>query len=253
MKYLFSKNNLIHLQSLSFAKTLYAFDFDGTLSKIVQLPQDAYMSKVTLLLIKQLNDLAPLAIISGRSVSDLKKRVPFEPKYLVGNHGLEGILKNQGTLEKAQIVCAQWHTDLLNSSFESGIEIEDKIYSLAIHYRRARNKTDAKNKIFNSIESLNPEPRVISGKSVLNLIPAGAPHKGTAILELMRQTKSKKVFYIGDDDTDEDVFSFPYENSALMSVRVGFKKTSNASYFLERQSEINRLLKLLITYHQDLK
>jgi trehalose 6-phosphate phosphatase len=253
MKYLFSKNNLIHLQSLSFAKTVYAFDFDGTLAKIVQLPQDAYMTKLTSQLIRQLNEVAPIAIISGRSVNDLKKRIPFAPKYLIGNHGLEGILKNQGTLEKAKLVSDQWRNDLLMAPFESGIEIEDKTYSLAIHYRRARNKTDAKNRIFNSIKALSPEPRVISGKSVFNLVPIGAPHKGTAILELMKKTKTKKVFYIGDDDTDEDVFSFPYENSALMSVRVGFKKTSNASYFLERQSEINRLLKLLITYHQDLK
>jgi trehalose 6-phosphate phosphatase len=75
----------------------------------------------------------------------------------------------------------------------------------------------------------------------------GAPHKGVAILELMKLAKSKRVLYIGDDDTDEDVFSLT--NEKIMSIRVGEKKISNAHYYIQRQSEINRLLKYLIRYH----
>jgi trehalose-6-phosphatase len=53
---------------------------------------------------------------------------------------------------------------------------------------------------------MEPAPRIVLGKSVINLIPAGAPHKGVALLELMVHLKIQCALYIGDDDTDEDVF-----------------------------------------------
>lgn len=58
------------LESLSFTKTLYAFDFDGTLSRIVRVPSEATVSDVTNRLLIQLSELVPVAIISGRSIDD---------------------------------------------------------------------------------------------------------------------------------------------------------------------------------------
>ncbi len=250
---LFSKGSLIVLESLSFTKTLYAFDFDGTLAKIVRVPSEARMSYTTELLLRQLSELVPIAIISGRSIDDLKSRISFQPRFLIGNHGLEGLGNNHGSLKKAKEVCETWATALKNIEFEAGVEIEDKTYSIAVHYRRSRNKTRARIQIKKSIEKLDPVPRLISGKSVVNLIPSGAPHKGAAILDLIRRSDMKHIFYIGDDDTDEDIFNLPYQSGQIMTVRVGRKKTSRASYYIERQSEINRLIRLLIRYHQPLQ
>ena len=52
----------------------------------------------------------------------------------------------------------------------------------------------------------------------------GAPHKGAAILDLLKNSELQHVFYIGDDDTDEDVFSLPsYGPGQVMTVRkIGF-------------------------------
>lgn len=246
---LFSKSSLTVLESLSFTKTLYAFDYDGTLAKIVPTPSNAYMTKTTEKLLAELSKLVPIAIISGRSVQDLKMRVGLHPQFLIGNHGLEG-LGNNNTLADAQKICASWTKSLRKQNFESGIEIEDKTYSIALHYRRSRNKTLAKNKIHSAIEKLLPPPRLITGKFVFNLLPPGSQHKGAALLDLMNKSETKHAFYIGDDDTDEDIFSVPYKSGQLMTARVGKKKSSQAKYYINRQSEINRLLSILINFHQ---
>ena len=252
MKPLFAAGNLKLLESLSFTKTLFAFDFDGTLSKIVPVPSEATIAPRTSALLQQLSELVPMALISGRSVQDLKSRLSFSPSFLVGNHGLEGLGTRTETLENAQRICASWKTELQqrfhHPEMHAGMEIEDKLYSLALHYRNCRSKKEAKLQILEAVANLNPPPRIILGKSVVNVLPPGAPHKGAAIMELMLQTQVRSAFYIGDDDTDEDVFSLP--DSRIFTVRVGRKQSSQARYYIRDRSEIDRLLRTLIRFHQ---
>lgn len=247
---LFAKGSRIVLESLSFTKTLYAFDFDGTLAKISRSPSDAYMNKTTERLLRQLSELVPIAVISGRSIDDMEQRFPFRPKFLVGNHGLEGTDNNRSSLNEAEDICNGWKTYLKKITFDSGVEIEDKKFSIAIHYRRSRNKAKAKILINKAVSQIAPSPRIILGKSVVNLVPLGAPHKGIAVMELLKRSGMTHLLYIGDDDTDEDVFGLPYTAGQLLSVRVGKKKKSHAKYYVERQSQITKLLKLLIDYHK---
>ncbi len=131
---------------------------------------------------------------------------------------------------------------------DSGIFVEDKTFSLALHYRKSRNKKRARLELFSLIEKLHPSPRVILGKCVMNLLPAGGPHKGVALLEAMIKLNLRCAFYIGDDDTDEDVFSLP--DNRIVSARVGLRGSSQAQFFLKRQSEMNKLLKSLIKLNQ---
>jgi trehalose 6-phosphate phosphatase len=252
MKSLFSKSGLKILESLAFTKTLYAFDFDGTLSKIVRVPSQAGMSARTLGLITRLSKVAPTAIISGRSIADLKPRVGFRPNYVIGNHGLEGLERLDAqrgkSLERAAEVCVKWRRELEKYRFATGVEIEEKSYSLALHYRRCRNKRDARLQILDALTALRPSPRIILGKAVVNLVPTGAPHKGVALMELMMHSGAKSAFYIGDDDTDEDVFALP--DTRILTVRVGKKQSSRAQYYIERQADISRLLSLLVDFHE---
>ena len=248
MKPLFSKASLMILESLSFTKTLFAFDFDGTLSRIVRIPQDAGTTPTTNELMNQLSGLVPVAVVSGRSLSDLRHRLQFKPQFLIGNHGIEGLNRNTGSIKEAQTACDSWRDKLKGIEFGPGVEIEDKTYSLAIHFRRSRNKKMAKERIKEAILSLNPEPRIVTGKSVVNILPSAAPHKGAALLELMNTAGVKHAFYIGDDDTDEDVFDLP--GARIMTVRVGYKKSSHAQFYIQRQSQINSLLRTLVRYHK---
>lgn len=246
MQYLFSKIGMTVLESLSFTRTLYAFDFDGTLSKIVRVPADAKLTNATSILLRDLSKVSPVAVISGRSIRDLRQRIPFRPEYLIGNHGLEGWQDDRRALHSAHAVCRRWKSQLDGFTLGSGVEIEDKGYSLSIHYRRSRNKRNARSKIKTAVDDLTPPPRVLTGKAVVNLLSKDSPHKGVAILKLIEKTRAHHVFYIGDDDTDEDVFALNHER--FTTVRVGKKVTSQARYFIQRQSEIDRLLRSILQY-----
>lgn len=246
---LFSKGNLILLESLAFTRTLYAFDFDGTLARIVSDPAAARMSKKTASLLRELSKVAIVGIVSGRSVRDLRSRLHFKPSYLVGNHGLEGLSADAASLEKAESLCRRWLEALTKEKFGAGVEIENKRFSLALHYRRSRHRKAARKQIITALSRLTPAPRVIEGKLVYNLLPPGAPHKGAAILDLMHDAGVKHAFYVGDDDTDEDVFSLPRESGDVLTVRVGRKKSSRAHYFIRGQADIDRLLEMLVRFH----
>lgn len=247
MKNLISPSGLKILESFCFIPTLFAFDYDGTLTKIVQDPSKARISKKTASLIKELDKIAPVAIISGRAKKDLESLLNFKPKYLIGNHGLEGLRASPDSLHNAREICHSWKT-LLNRKLkkETGIHIENKEYSLAVHYRSSRAKSAAKLLILDSCAELTPPPRIIMGKCVVNLLPTGAPHKGMALLELMLETNVRTAFYIGDDDTDEDIFALP--DARLLTVRIGRKSNSAAQYYIERQPQINSILSRIIGF-----
>jgi trehalose 6-phosphate phosphatase len=122
-----------------------------------------------------------------------------------------------------------------------------------LHFREARRKQAAKKQINDLIATLEPCPRIIAGKSVINLVPPSATLKGSALLDLIQKSGAKHVFYIGDDETDEDIFRLSYTRGQLMTVRVGQKESSRAKFFIQRQNEINRLLSYLIDFHKPTK
>jgi trehalose 6-phosphate phosphatase len=251
MIYLFSKDGLRFLESVCFTPSLFAFDFDGTLSKIVKNPEDAKIKSTTLRLIQQLSLRAPVAIISGRGLSDLKKKFNPSPGFLIGNHGLEGLHSGGQKLEVFKDSCDKWKRHLSNqlktkNGLFDGIEIEDKTYSIAVHFRKSRSKKIAKAKIMDCLIDMTPSARIIMGKSVVNVVPTGAPHKGVAILELMLKANTKSSLYIGDDDTDEDVFALA--DPRVFTIRVGKKTNSQARFYIKRQDEINILLKKIISF-----
>jgi len=247
---LFSTASLRILESLSFTDTLYAFDFDGTLAPIVEDPSAARMTQATEKLFDRLARHVPTAVISGRSLADLRGRVPASTRYLIGNHGLEG-LPGASAVQDLRGHCRAWKLALERVIAEQiqdpGVLLEDKEYSLAVHYRKSRKKKDARARILKAIQALSGELRVIPGKLVLNLVPLGGPHKGIALSRVMKHAGVNFGFFIGDDYTDEDVFGM--QDHRLLTVRVGNGSASQAQYFVQRQSDINQLLRYLLKFH----
>src|SRR5687768_5857682 len=122
---------------------LCAFDFDGTLAPIVMHPDKASTPQNVVARLNELANYTKLAVITGRSVEDARVRLGFSPEYVVGNHGLEGIpgWEERGAYFKE--VCNTWLvvlTHLLKElpALEREIWIENKGYSLSVHYRMAR-------------------------------------------------------------------------------------------------------------------
>lgn len=255
MKYLFSEENLELLKLHCAGNTLIAFDFDGTISKIVKRPEDAKVDKVSLKLLRQISKIAPVAIISGRSRADLKlifKSLNSKALscHLIGNHGIESTALSSKALRSYKKICQEWKKYLSDEISESadrfaGIEIEDKVFSISLHYRNCPNKKAAKKFLISKIQKLTPKAQVINGKSVFNIIPAGAPDKGQALKKLMKKLKIANAIYFGDDDTDEDIFAL--NNPKIMKVRVGKKNKSKAQFYLKNQSQMRKVYLALLT------
>jgi trehalose 6-phosphate phosphatase len=248
MTYLFSAKGEAALATLLKRPVLFAFDFDGTLAPIVDLPHAAQMPAGSRQLLQRLGHKAPLAIISGRSVADLHRRLGgVTPKYLVGNHGLEGIGDTSSNLAESAALCAQWRQQLrpmLAQPEALGVMLEDKTYSLTLHYRLAPNPAAAAHWLRTIVAGLRPVPHVIGGKQVLNLMPNRSSNKRHALESLLRQEHLTHALYVGDDDTDETIFAAAPPD--WLTLRVEPSPRSAARFFLKRQQEVEPLLQKIL-------
>jgi len=248
MDYLLTERGRSDLGALLKVRSLYAFDFDGTLAKIVREHHAARLSRPIRFWLEELAKRAPTAIISGRSVEDLRSRVGTTVTHLIGNHGSEGPHTRREEMQQVRETSSGW-LQLINGRFQDeltgrGVMIENKSYSLSFHYRTVDQRDEARALISRIVAELSPPPRIVLGKSVVNVMPPTASHKGTALLEYMRRLDCSTALYVGDDETDEDVFAL--RDARILTVRVGKKKGSSARYFLKRQSEITEMLRLLV-------
>jgi trehalose 6-phosphate phosphatase len=131
------------------------------------------------------------------------------------------------------------------------VHIEDKIFSLAVHYRQSREKKKARAAILRAAAALG-EVRIIGGKQVVNILPDGAPHKGIALERERERLRCDTAIYVGDDETDEDVFALD-QPGRLLTIRVGAKRASAATYYISRQTTIDELLRTLIDLRRKLE
>jgi len=242
VKALLARENRELIDQLAFANVLLAFDFDGTLAPIVADRHRAAMRPETARLFARVCERYPSAVISGRAKADVERRLQgARVRYLIGNHGLEPGTR-LGTFGRE----VERARPLLEASLAGrpGIDIEDKRYSLAVHYRRAREKPRTREAIRRAVAALPVPMRVIPGKLVVNVVPEAAPSKGDALVALRDRADADVAMYIGDDVTDEDVFRLD-QPGRLFTVRIGQSRSSAARYYLRQQREIDQLLKAL--------
>lgn len=235
------------LEPFAWSRTLLAFDFDGTLSPIVDRPEDAFMRPATKRLLTRAASLYPTIVISGRAHSDVEKRVHgLGLRAVVGNHGLEPWKATPRIHRRVR----EWRPLFEKAlAFEPGVEIEDKNYSLAVHFRRSRTKKKVRGIVAEVTRGLL-KARVIPGIEVVNIVPRDAPHKGMALERERSRLSCDTAIYVGDDETDEDVFALD-QPGRLLTIRVGRKPGSRADFYLESQAGIDRLLRLLVRLRED--
>jgi trehalose 6-phosphate phosphatase len=241
--YLFSRPNHDLLEMFALSKVLLAFDYDGTLAPLVPAPAHATMRASTRGLLKRVSTLYPCCVITGRAKADALDRLGnIEVCRVVGNHGAEPSPDSEALRRRVQ----QWLPGLrARLSQLQGVFIEDKGFSVAVHYRHARERNLTRRAIL-AAAGLLEDVRIVGGKLVVNLLVPDAPHKGVALERERRHFGCDTVIYVGDDDTDEDVFQIDRPGQ-LLSIRVGRKRTSAAPYYIRNQMEIDRLLTALVT------
>jgi trehalose 6-phosphate phosphatase len=201
-------------------------DIDGTLLDIAPSPHEVKVPPALLATLACLRQqtAGALAFVSGRSVSDID--VIFAPLQLtaVGGHGAEirrlvdGKVTQDGVAPLAEPLRAR----IRAIGDKPGIVVEDKGYSIALHYRRAPEKRQA---IHDAVEAIRSElppncVEVLAGKAMVEIKKAGF-NKGTAIRELMRHPPfaGRRPIFVGDDVTDDAAFAVMPELGGLaMSV-----------------------------------
>jgi trehalose 6-phosphate phosphatase len=242
VKYLFSRSNRDLLEMFACSNVLLAFDYDGTLAPLVDAPAHAAMRASTRQLLRRVSRLYPCVVLTGRATADALGRLRnIEVCRVVGNHGAEPSPHEAAMRRRVR----QWLPVLqARLSRRQGVLIEDKGVSVAVHYRQARQRSSTRRAVLAAARSLE-DVRLVGGKLVVNVLVPDAPHKGLALERERAHFACDTVIYVGDDETDEDVFRIDRPDQVL-SIRVGRKRTSAASYYIRNQSEIDRLLGRLV-------
>jgi trehalose 6-phosphate phosphatase len=251
MQHLFHHDGEAALAALLRRRVLLAFDFDGTLAPIVLRPEDARLSQAVSSRLRALSQRLPTAIVSGRSVGDVRERLGFEPHYIVGNHGAEDPLDPAAAarlsqrLQPLRALLQQRQAELA----EAGVAVEDKGASLALHYRLSRERERALALLAELLRPLQGTLHVFGGKMVVNVAPADAPDKSSAVHALVARCAAEGALYAGDDVNDEPVFEAAPAD--WLTVRVGrVERHSRARFFLDSPNEIAMLLERMLALLQ---
>lgn len=248
------------MSSLKESHILLCLDFDGTLAPIVQKPSEALLPLRIRGVLKTLKgkDWCTVAVISGRTLRSLIRKVRLEGIIYGGNHGSQ--LRGPNIDFQAPIGPETYRAfEMIKSSVGrltavmNGVVIEDKTHSLSIHFREVE-ETDVPQ--LTRIISRTVQPfindgyvRISTGKKVFDITPSSW-NKGKAVQWLLRHlclstmSQSLVPVYIGDDTTDEDAFAAIGQNG--LTVVVGNGRRSAAQYYLRDTDEVLRLLEKML-------
>jgi trehalose-phosphatase len=252
MKYLFEDWENIQAR-IRRARNLFLFvDYDGTLTPIVSRPELALCPSKVKRHLGELRDLpgVSLAIISGRSIEDVREKVGVSGITYVGNHGLE--IENPAGRHKKILASARKRelkriTQNLQNSLKKipGILLEDKGPILSVHYRTVPQKffTQVPQIVEAELQQWRKRWKMASGKKVLEIRPNINFNKGKAVKEILKTFPSQQLLpiYLGDDQTDEDAFRVLKGQGISVFVGMG-KLSSEADFFLRNPEEVQEFL-----------
>lgn len=235
------------------SKVLLLVDFDGTLAPIARAPEEARLpAEIRALLAGfRYRRRVSVAILSGRSLADLRSVVGLPSLYYGGNHGLE--IRGPGvSFRSRQAVSTRpvmrSLVKLLRVDLRGfrGVAVEDKGLTLSVHYRRVRRAAlprlqRALGRLRARTSSLPVRWR--TGHRVWEVLPEGPWDKGAATRYLMRRLGRPFPVALGDDRTDEDIFAALRGQG--ISIRVGRKRSSCADFYLDGQGQVVKFLKLV--------
>lgn len=261
MRHLFQCWDEVVKQVKEATQILLFLDYDGTLTPIVARPEMAVLSSQAREILKQIShhSLFKLAIISGRSLSEIKTLLGLENITYVGNHGLEIECSPCYCQERSPETTTFIHP--IAKEFKprlkrleqrlrerlagiDGVLIENKGLTLSIHYRLAKETAVKKiRKLFlEAIEygDARDKLQVTEGKKVLEVRPPVEWNKGEAIERLLEiyGTPGSLPIFAGDDVTDEDGFRV-LQRVGGISIFVGEDKASSAAdYYLDSPEQL---------------
>jgi trehalose 6-phosphate phosphatase len=238
-------------------ETAVLLDIDGTLLDLMPTPREVWVPPG---LAKTLNRLyqrtgGALALVSGRSLNDID--LIFAPDVFpaVGGHGAE--MRIEGDNDAVAAHAPPLDKELKRrlaaiAKLSPGILLEDKGYSLALHYRLAPHAEKAIYAAVSLIRADLPDApiEVLPGKQVCEIKHSGFT-KASGVRELMTHPpfKGRKPFFIGDDVTDESVFAIMPDLDGI-PFSVGRRAKGVAGHF-DAPSDVREFLAHLLDDERD--
>jgi alpha,alpha-trehalase len=229
-------------------------DYDGTLTPIVNQPEKALLSDSLRRALQTLVMQAPVAILSGRDLDDVRQRVNIGAIVYAGSHGFDiagprGLRKELATefLPRLDIVEKEIGEQLTGIP---GARLERKRFSIAAHYRNVKESDVPKvERAVSEVAARHRELRKMDGKKVYELLPYIDWDKGKAVLWLLENLGLERAkvrpIYIGDDRTDEDAFRALGQRGVGILVSEQPRSTA-ANYSLKNPAEVERFLRELV-------
>jgi trehalose 6-phosphate phosphatase len=239
------------------SETAILLDVDGTLLELMPTPREVWvppgLSKTLNRLLARTN--GALALVSGRSLNDIDLIFAPEQFPAVGGHGAEMRIdpENESVASHAPPMDKELKRRLAAiAKLSPGILLEDKGYSLALHYRLAPHAEKA---IYAAVSLIradlpNAPIEILPGKCVCEIKHSGFT-KATGVRELMMHEpfKGRRPLFIGDDVTDESVFGIMPDYDGL-AFSVGRRAKGVAGHF-DAPSDVREFLAHLLDDERD--
>ncbi|OIN82531.1 trehalose-phosphatase [Mycobacterium malmoense] len=210
-------NALEALDGLVARRPAVFFDFDGTLSDIVDDPDAARPVAGAVEALQKLAEQCPVAVLSGRDLADVTQRLGLPGIWYAGSHGFELTAPDgthhQNDAAAAAIPVLEQAAAELRDRLGSipGILVEHKRFGVAVHYRNAAR--DRVGEVTAAVHEAGQrdELRVTTGRKVVELRPDIDWDKGKTLRWVMDHLHDADPgplvpIYVGDDITDEDAF-----------------------------------------------
>ena len=221
---------LTALDDLAARRPAVFFDFDGTLSDIVNDPDAAIPVAGATEALRQLAERCPVAVLSGRDLADVTKRVGVQGIWYAGSHGFELTAPDgthhQNDAAATAVPVLRRAAGELRERLGSipGVAVEHKRFGVAVHYRNAAR--DRVGEVAAAVRAAGRRDglRVTTGREVIELRPDLDWDKGKTlrwVLDHLAEAESGPLtpVYLGDDITDEDAFDAVHDGGVPILVR----------------------------------
>ena len=207
------------------------FDFDGTLSDIVENPDSARLVAGAADALTSLTAQCPVAILSGRDLADVRQRIGLPGIWYAGSHGFELTGPDGAHHENAEAaasipVLERAAAELADRLGDiPGVVVEHKRFGVAVHYRNAAR--DRVGEAAAAVRSVGQRTalRVTTGREVIELRPDVDWDKGKTLRWVLDHIRDEEQpgpllpIYLGDDITDEDAFDAIHDDGIAILVR----------------------------------
>ncbi|XP_021284012.1 probable trehalose-phosphate phosphatase D [Herrania umbratica] len=244
-------------------------DYDGTLSPIVEDPDQAFMPREMRAALRDVARYFPTAIVTGRCRDKVYSFVKLAGLYYAGSHGMDikGPSKsckykkgNQGVLFQPASEFLPMIDEVYKALVEKtksipGAKVENNKFCVSVHFRCVDEKSwAALAEQVRSVLNEYPKLKLTQGRLVLEIRPTIKWDKGRALeflLEALGYANSNDVLpvYIGDDRTDEDAFKVLRDRGQGFGILVSkVPKETDAFYSLQEPSEVKEFLRRLVDW-----